>query len=130
MARDFVAGLIEKVRAKVGEHCEETARSMYQDMRGVLMKHMKTGAAYNSVVCEKESEHRYFIGAYVDEHNLGFKYLDQGNGNSRIYPTKSSFLQFQGYKGSYAGKWYRPKSVKPYAGIHFIHEIAEKYRNR
>lgn len=88
------------------------------EMKGIVGGHSRSGLAVGAIHIEN-----YGLGAFVGgtsgEGTLHMYFLNEGNGGKIIYPKKKKALRFS--DGSLHG------SARPYAGIHFVEEIASRH---
>ena len=111
-----MGALVEAVKAAGQRGLEELADTIYGEMTGIVSAHSRSGEALGSIKKEVGAGH-----AFVGGSNLHLYYLDQGNGNGRIYPKHAPALYLKDY-GIWRG------SVRTYRGIHFVREIADRHR--
>lgn len=126
--------LVEKARASWIRQMEDIAHDIESEMKSEAVgkkAHVRTGAASKSIKVERVDDITYKIGAYADFDSRGdgnggthlyyMNYGNSGNGaDGRIHPTRGKGLALK--DGSVR------RSVKTYAGRHFIERIASKYR--
>ena len=98
---------------------QELANTIYGEMTGIVSGHTRSGMALGAIHIENGGHHA-FVGGTGGEGTLHLKYLNDGNGGSRIYPRRAKALYLKDY-----GIWRH--SVSPYAGIHFVEAIASRH---
>lgn len=103
--------------------CEQTvaelANTINGEMKAVVSGHTRSGMALGAIHVENRGLSA-FVGGTGGEGTLHLKYLNDGNGGSRIYPKHARALYLKDY-GIWRG------SVSPYAGIHFVETIAARH---
>lgn len=117
------------VKGFIDGRLEEIAEQIKHDMVSVVSQHSRSGKAVNAIRIEKLSGTSYFIGAHIgngpEDGGLHLYFLDQGNGTKRI--TAKTSVALGKWPDGIPGIGWRT-SVKPYDGIGFVKDIADKYR--
>lgn len=98
---------------------DELSHIIEGDMKGIVGKHSRSGAALAAIHIEKMGVFKSFVGGTGGEGTLHLYYLNDGNGSGYIYPKRARALHFS--DGSFHG------SARTYKGIHFVEEIASRY---
>ena len=124
--------LVETVRAITKEQMMQLAQTIEGEMKAEAVgtrAHVRTGMAQASIHIEEEGEDRIFVGAHAtfpkdgNDGGTHLYYMTQGNsGNGadgRIHPTRKKALALK--DGSVR------RSVSPYKGRNFIHDIAVRH---
>ena len=115
--------IVETVRRACLRELEEVANTIQGEMKGVVGSHSRSGLAVGAIHIEGMSESSKFVGG-TDGTGKGvtgtdhLAMLNDGNGGEIIKP-KGRALRFR--DGSLHG------SARPYAGIHFVEEIAGRH---
>lgn len=119
--------LMELVNKVCRETLDEVAEKVEADMKAVANEHFRSGAAYRAIHIEAPDDRTRLIGGFGGEGTKHLVWLDQGNGGSgsRIYPKNSKMLRIKDKRGNTVAF---ASSVRAYGGIHFLKEIADKYR--
>lgn len=97
----------------------EVASTIEGEMKGIVGGHSRSGKALGAIHIESTGEFSKFVGGTGGEGTLHLFFLDEGNGGKMIYPKRARALHYS--DGSYHG------SSRPYAGIHFVAEIAARH---
>lgn len=98
---------------------DELSTTIEGEMRAIVGKHSRSGAALGAIHIEKEGRFKAFVGGTGGEGTLHLFFLNDGNGSGYIYPRKRKALRFS--DGSFHG------SARTYKGIHFVEEIASRH---
>ena len=101
---------------------EETARTIEGEMKSIVGRHKRSGAALGAIHIEMGAN-RAFVGGTGGEGTKHLYWLDEGNGSGRIYAKGRALGK---YPNGIPGYGWR-KSVSTYAGIHFVHMIASRH---
>lgn len=113
------------VRGAIEVQMANLAERVQGDLIAAVSPHSKSGKAVGAIHIEKRSVDNYFIGG-TDGTGKGttgtdhLAMLDEGNGSKIIYPVRAKALRYT--DGSLHGR------STPYAGIHFVAKVANKYR--
>ena len=110
---------VETLKRACKKQLEETAHTIEGEMKGIVGGHTRSGAALGAIHIEMR-DNSAFVGGTGGEGTKHLFWLDEGNGHGRIYPKRSGKLYLKDY-----GIW--RASVKTYAGIHFVHQIASRH---
>ena len=102
------------------EKLDEVASTIESEMKGIVGGHRRSGMAVGAIHIEDTGEFSRFVGGTGGEGTMHLYYLNEGNGNGRIYPTRAKALYLKDYN-IWRG------SVKTYEGIHFVEEIAARH---
>lgn len=115
--------ITETVKAICERELDRIAQEIEGEMKAVCNDHRKNGDAYNAIHIESPTPMTRFIGGT----SLSLYYLDQGNGgrDAIIRPKRKKALLIEGAGHTTIG---HAKYVHGYDGIHFIKEIADRYR--
>lgn len=111
---------VEVLKVACMKELRDLAGIIDGEMKGVVGGHTRSGAALGAIHIEMGSQSA-FIGGTGGEGTMHLKYLNDGNGSGRIYPKRAKALYLKDY-GIYRA------SVRTYAGIHFVEEIAARHR--
>jgi len=121
--------LVEVVNKVCRETLDEVALKVEADMKAVANEHFRTGAAYRAIHIEAPDDFTRLIGGFGGEGTKHLVWLDQGNNpngaDGRIHPTNHDKLRIRDKRGNTVAF---ASSVRTYPGIHFLKEIADKYR--
>ena len=109
---------VETLKAACEKELHELANTIEGEMKAIVGGHTRSGLALGAIHIEMGSNSA-FVGGTGGEGTLHLFFLDEGNGGKMIYPKRKSALRFS--DGSLHG------SARPYAGIHFVHEIASRH---
>lgn len=117
--------LVETVKTAAMEQMQQIAETIEGELIGIVSGHSRSGLAVGAIHIERRGDTSFFIGGtngtgkgITGTDHLAM--LDQGNGSEIIYPTEKRALKFT--DGSIHG------SARPYAGIHFVREVANRHR--
>ena len=124
-----MGAFVKVVEVAVEKETDRVVNGIYNDMKGIVGGHSRTGRALAAIHIEGGGN-SYFIGGTGGEGTKHLYYLNEGNGGKRITSTRK-YDRLGREPGKLAvmnGMYltYR-NSVSPYAGIHFIESIAAKY---
>ena len=123
-----MGALVEAVKVACEQEMQRVVNGIYGDMKGVVGGHTRSGEALGSIHIEGGGSH-YFVGG----NSLHLYYLNEGNGGKGAVIKSTRKYDRKGRK---PGKLYlangRPSmyatQVHGYTGIHFVEEIAAKWR--
>lgn len=111
------------------EKLDEVAKTIEGEMKAEVSKGAgkargiyATGAAVGAIHIEDEGEFARFVGGTHGEGTQHMYWLNEGNGGHQIYPVRAKALHLQS-----PGLDAYAKSVRPYAGEHYIEKIAARH---
>lgn len=110
-----MGALVTVLTDACNEELEKISNSILGEMKGIVGAHSRSGQALAAVHMESTGAMSRFVGGT----HLHLYYLNEGNGGSMIYPKSAQALRFS--DGSFHAH------ARPYAGIHFVEEIASHY---
>lgn len=113
---------VETLKAACEKELHELANTIEGEMKAIVGGHTRSGKALGAIHIEMGSGSA-FVGGTGGEGTKHLFWLDEGNGSGRIYAKGKALGK---YPGGIPGIGWR-KSVAPYAGIHFVHEIASRH---
>ena len=113
----------ETLRVATQRGIRELADIIEGEMKAIVGGHSRSGAALGAIHTEMGDTSAFVGGTGGGVGVLHLFFLDEGNGGQRIYAKGRALGK---YPGGIPGIGWR-KSVAPYAGIHFVHEIASRH---
>lgn len=113
---------VETLKAACREELESLANTIEGEMKAIVGGHTRSGLALGAIHTEM-GEMSAFVGGTGGDGTLHLLWLDEGNGSGIIYAKGKALGK---YPDGIPGIGWR-KSVRPYKGIHFVHEIASRH---
>lgn len=110
---------VATLQAACAETLDEVATTIEGEMKGIVGGHTRSGAALGAIHTEATGSMSRFVGGTGGEGTLHMYFLNDGNGGHMIYPKRKKMLKFS--DGSLHHQ------ARPYAGIHFVEEIAARH---
>ena len=117
--------LVEILDTATEDGLKELESKIYNEMVWEVSGHSRSGKALSAIHIVRESRHQSFVGG-TDGTGTGktgtdhLAMLNDGNGFKMIVPKRAKALRYT--DGTFHA-W-----SKPYYGIHFIEEIANRHR--
>lgn len=110
---------VETLKACCSRTLDEVANTINGEMKAVVSGHTRSGEALGAIHIENEGETSRFVGGTGGEGTLHLYFLNDGNGGKIIRPKRKKMLKYS--DGTLHAQ------SRPYAGIHFVEEIASRH---